>query len=404
MFHLKNSLLLALFALGVAFYLSGCQAGGEFTGREYMPDMAHSQAYEIYTPTRTLVVDEGDTIAWFNSKTSARKPVAGTIPRGYMPYHFDNTNEGYEAAGATLFNPLNKYQGDTVEYDRILTNAKTNFETHCAICHGNKGKGDGEIVKNGAYPAAPPSYFSATLMELPEGKMFHSIHHGKNLMGAYGPQLTKTERWEIVSYIKDMQADKISKDDKMSKEQALGLITNGMRYKQGGAAAAAPAPAAVVDNAAANTTDTVANNNLTAAADEAAKADAAASKSALDDLATQPLKAGQSIVLKNVYFETGSFRLKQESYKELNKLVSILKNNPKSKVEISGHTDNTGNASANLNLSQNRAKSVYNYVISQGIPKAALQFKGYGQTKPVASNNTDEGRAQNRRTEFRVLE
>ncbi len=138
------------------------------------------------------------------------------------------------------------------------------------------------------------------------------------------------------------------------------------------------------------------------------KAKAAADKkkktSELDKLASEPLKKGQNIVLRDVYFETASFKLKKESYTELNKLVSILKKNPKSKVEISGHTDNTGDAGKNMTLSKNRARAVYNYVVSKGIPKKQLVHKGYGQTKPIADNKTEEGKAKNRRTEFKVLE
>ncbi len=104
-----------------------------------------------------------------------------------------------------------------------------------------------------------------------------------------------------------------------------------------------------------------------------------------------------------MFFETNSFDLKKESYVELNKLVSILKNNPNSKVEIGGHTDNRGAKALNDKLSSNRAKAVRDYLVTKGIKGNRLTSKGYGSSKPIGSNDTEEGRAQNRRTEFKVL-
>jgi len=117
----------------------------------------------------------------------------------------------------------------------------------------------------------------------------------------------------------------------------------------------------------------------------------------------QPMKTGESVVLKNIFFETGSAELKKESTVELDKLISLLKENPTMKIEIGGHTDNVGSDNDNLALSENRAKSVYDYLIKVGVGAARLSFKGYGETKPIATNDTEEGRAQNRRTEFTVV-
>ena len=117
----------------------------------------------------------------------------------------------------------------------------------------------------------------------------------------------------------------------------------------------------------------------------------------------QPVKAGESVVLKNIFFETNSFELKKESTVELDKLSQLLKDNPAMKIEIGGHTDNIGSDESNQKLSENRAKSVYDYLVTSGIVAARLTFKGYGKSKPIASNETEEGRAQNRRTEFTVI-
>ena len=118
----------------------------------------------------------------------------------------------------------------------------------------------------------------------------------------------------------------------------------------------------------------------------------------------QPIEAGRSVVLKNVFFDSDKFDLKPASKTELNKLADLLNANPNIKIEVSGHTDNQGNATANQTLSENRAKAVYQYLMDSGISGSRLMYKGYGQTKPIATNDTEEGRALNRRTEFTVLE
>lgn len=122
----------------------------------------------------------------------------------------------------------------------------------------------------------------------------------------------------------------------------------------------------------------------------------------LYDIPLQPVRVGESVVLKNIFFETDSHKLKQESISELNRLLSLLNENPEISVEIAGHTDNVGSYDYNKKLSQNRALSVFNYLTENGISDTRLSFKGYADSKPVATNETDEGRAKNRRTEFKV--
>lgn len=122
------------------------------------------------------------------------------------------------------------------------------------------------------------------------------------------------------------------------------------------------------------------------------------------DIKLQKLRPGAQIVLQNVFFETAKADLKPESKIELNKLVDLLKANPEKKVEIGGHTDNVGADAANQVLSDNRAKAVVDYLIQKGIPAEKLVAKGYGETTPLDTNDTEEGRAKNRRTEFKILE
>lgn len=116
----------------------------------------------------------------------------------------------------------------------------------------------------------------------------------------------------------------------------------------------------------------------------------------------QPIEKGATIVLKNIFFETGKFDLKNESKTELNKLVTLLNDNPNLKIQIDGHTDNVGQEKDNQLLSTNRAKSVVGYLLSKAINPQRLTYKGFGSTKPVSVNTTDASRALNRRTELSI--
>lgn len=116
-----------------------------------------------------------------------------------------------------------------------------------------------------------------------------------------------------------------------------------------------------------------------------------------------PLKVDQVITLNNIFFDIDKFDLKVESEVELKTMLWLMNSNPKMKLEISGHTDNTGSEVHNKELSQNRALAVKNYLINAGIKSDRIVSKGYGSSKPAASNDSEEGRAKNRRIEARIL-
>lgn len=122
------------------------------------------------------------------------------------------------------------------------------------------------------------------------------------------------------------------------------------------------------------------------------------------DLVIVPIEVGQSIRLNNIFFESGRATLAKESFPELDRVINFMNENPEIRIEIQGHTDNVGSAATNLKLSGARAKSVAAYIVSNGIPSSRILSKGYGLTKPVASNKTAVGRAQNRRVEFTILD
>lgn len=184
-FRLFGTKVLGLMGVGIIVLSSSCSKSPQSPGYEYMPNMYRSPSYETYSPNPN-----------FADGMTARKPVEGTVPLGFMPYTYPNTVEGYEAAGRELKNPV-------TSSSQVLEEGKTLFTTYCSHCHGLTGAGDGAIIQNGKFP--PPPSFQGPLKELPEGKMFHSITYGKNLMGAHASQLTNEERWKIIHYLQTLQ-------------------------------------------------------------------------------------------------------------------------------------------------------------------------------------------------------
>jgi outer membrane protein OmpA-like peptidoglycan-associated protein len=120
------------------------------------------------------------------------------------------------------------------------------------------------------------------------------------------------------------------------------------------------------------------------------------------DIALEPVELNATVRLKNIQFSSKSYTLEPVSMIELNKLVQLMNDNPSIKIQINGYTDNVGSDADNLLLSQNRSKAVVDYLIGKGIDAGRLSSKGFGETRPVADNSTEEGRALNRRTEFIV--
>lgn len=114
------------------------------------------------------------------------------------------------------------------------------------------------------------------------------------------------------------------------------------------------------------------------------------------------IAVGSKIALRNIFFDTGKSILRSESNAELDRLVSLLQDVPSLEIEISGHTDNTGSASLNEKLSQSRADAVVTYLKGKGIASSRLKSEGYGSRQPISTNNTSDGRQQNRRTEFEI--
>ena len=118
---------------------------------------------------------------------------------------------------------------------------------------------------------------------------------------------------------------------------------------------------------------------------------------------TTDYKIGSVFILKNIFFDFDKSNILQESYNELQKLISILKTHPNMKIEIGGHTDDRGAIEYNQKLSENRAKAVVKYLVNKGIDERRLKYKGYGEHSPIDTNDTETGRINNRRVEFKIL-
>lgn len=116
------------------------------------------------------------------------------------------------------------------------------------------------------------------------------------------------------------------------------------------------------------------------------------------------IKIGETIVLRNIFFDYNAYTIRQESEAELERLKVLIVENPQIKVEISGHTDNVGGDEYNQKLSENRAKAVVEHLVAAGVPASQLIYAGYGKAQPIASNDSPEGRQENRRTEFKIIE
>lgn len=182
----------AFLTVATASVITSC-SNNRSTGIEYARNMYDPIAYNPDQPNKN-----------FKDGKTAQTPPAGTSPVGFDKMEeYPNTPEGYQAASAGLSNPLPV----TIQ---TLEQGKTLYLNMCSHCHGNEGKGDGSIVKMDKFPA-PPSYSTGnssrggSMKDLTDGKIYHTITNGVNLMGPHKYQLTPQQRWKIVMYVHELQ-------------------------------------------------------------------------------------------------------------------------------------------------------------------------------------------------------
>ena len=150
---------------------------------QYFPDMYESLAYETYA--------ESD---GFSNGIEAQTPVEGTIPRGWVPYEYSDTNEGYELAKTELLSPLEINE-------KNLSEGKELYNIYCAVCHGSKGDGQGILMTREKFLGIP-SYADR---DISEGSIYHVLMYGKNLMGSHASQVNAEERWQISQYVMSLR-------------------------------------------------------------------------------------------------------------------------------------------------------------------------------------------------------
>jgi len=172
----RQGALLLVVALGS---LGGCDMR-EARAREYMPDMARGPSYKAFAPNPATA--DGLTL---------RPPVAGTIARGRLPFHYGAGEPEAERAGRELTNPLPLTA-------RTLAEGQSLFLTYCAVCHGDSGRANGPLA--GKIPP-PPGYSTERVMAFAPGRMFHVITAGSKRMPSYAGQLSAGERWKVVTYV-----------------------------------------------------------------------------------------------------------------------------------------------------------------------------------------------------------
>ncbi|NMH87545.1 c-type cytochrome [Flavivirga algicola] len=153
---------------------------------QFMPNMYESAGYETY----------GE--AAFPNGVEAQLPAEGSVPRGFIPFDIENSTEGYELAKTTLVSALDSTQVD-------LDRGKALYDIYCGICHGNKGNGQGKLVKREKILGIP-SYDDAG-RAITAGSIYHTIYYGKNAMGSYANQLKEEERWQVVAYVLKLKSD-----------------------------------------------------------------------------------------------------------------------------------------------------------------------------------------------------
>lgn len=332
--------------------LTSCSSDPDSPGSEYMPDMYRSPSIEPFVDYGQVRNKENTNDA--SNKLSALLPVEGTVPyygaafKNNMPFAYYPSPEASETHGLTMMKTeANGYERSKEAVNPIMLFAGNQKELlkeakhlyENNCIHCHGEKGDGK-----GSIVTSGSYSGVpnynTLMDLSDGQMMYSITYGKGNMGAHMTQLSVEDRWKLVHYVNALQ-----NGGKADLDMNIGI----------------------------DLSDTL---NVT----------------------------NQSGVLKDIYFNTGRGTINtKRRNKSLFALLNFMGANENAKIELSGHTDNTGRAGLNDTLSAARAASVKDFLVEYGVDASRVSTVGMGSTKSIADNNTPEGRATNRRTEVRIL-
>ncbi len=176
----------SLAAIALMTIVGSCDRDRNTTGWEYFDDMAHSAAYETYTPNPNFA--DGKTM---------RNPVEGTIPLGYQPYLYQKTDEDRLKAGMELVNPFEPTEQNLERGQQV-------YSVFCMSCHGDKGDGKGFLFTSKKYPFPPGNLLSEKIRNNPEGDIYHVITVGFGVMSQHGSQVRPDDRWKVVMYIENV--------------------------------------------------------------------------------------------------------------------------------------------------------------------------------------------------------
>ena len=353
---------------------TSCVSDSNSPGLEYMPDMYRSPAIEPY-------VDYGQILGKYDldivEAYQPGLPPAGVIPssgsaNNDLPYQH-NAPLGYDKThglyGYTL--DAEGYANAANDINPIIYNAETKKEAKviygnfCIHCHGEKGDGQGSVVMNSEF--APPPAYNGKLKDLPAGQIFYSVTYGKGLMGSHASQLSKEERWKVVHHVEMLQGktkevEKVLLFDSHTDTDADGVMDN---------------------------------------VDECPEISGVAENHGCPAVSAEVSEIIEGAI-KGLVFATGSAEINPASFNSLSRISDLMIAQTKSHLILNGHTDNVGNALNNQSLSLDRARSVRNYLVEKGVEVERIDPIGYGQTKPIADNASEEGRLENRRVEFRI--
>lgn len=367
-----------------ALVFGSCVTDSDSSGLEYMPDMYRSPAIEPYVDYGEI---KGREVDGLKDKLSAKTPPMGTIPyygscnedvmvmlpwsvkpniafketHGLKGFEFTSEDTYNTQALAWTENPLPMdidvsvdADGKEVKTNLTLKEGKRLYAANCMHCHGEKGDGKGPMMTNGTF-AGVPNY--ADKAGLSNGQLFYSIYYGKGAMGSHASIVNKKEIWTLVHYIRKFQ-------DKDYDKAAMEAAT------VGGAAMPMPAHAAPVEEV----TDW---DHLDAAA-----------------MRNHHLKL-------NVLYTSGSASIDMAKSKaDLDHVLNFMNANPDVKIELAGHTDNTGTHEVNAQVSQERAEAVKAWLVEHGIDASRMMAHGYGDSQLVMDEHGEVMHDASRRTEL----
>lgn len=183
--HKMNRIIPILMML-IVMATMGCKRDNNSTGYAYFPDMAYSHAYETYSSSPN-----------YSDSVTMMLPVKGTVPRGMVPYQYEKTFDDQQRAGLELVNPIEPGK-------ESLQRGKEQYAIYCAMCHGEQGKGDGNLYTSKLFPVQPTSLVGDYVQNKPDGEIYHVITLGSlsGLMGAHGSLIRPDDRWKIIAYVK----------------------------------------------------------------------------------------------------------------------------------------------------------------------------------------------------------